>query len=497
MSEHDNAQPDRSVDKLLEELEAEKAARSREEERLGEVLRVDEHTAAKITEERKSKVSGFKLDIDLDEVFQKTEDSVTTPSADGTEEIASPEGAFDGPDGLEDGAEPAKPEEAADGEDPDEEPKETGGRGEKKKKAKKGTWGCVRGIIYAVLVLGISGVLAYFTITGAIDLAGLGKSSGKVDVVIPRGASTQQVANALKEGGLIDQPLVFRLYSKLTKADGTYQPGTFTLAPNMGYEEMIRTLQSSKPRESVSVTIKEGFTINRIAEELEKVGVCDADDFFQAVVYGKYEDAYDFVAAIPGLEQGSQYEGRIYKLEGYMFPDTYEFFTGSSGETVVRKFLDNFAARLDTKLRSAISAQGKTIDEIIVMASIIQGEASKEDDMLKVSRVLYNRLNNPAEYPRLECDSTQKYINDFISQIDGLEITNKAYDTYKRTGLPAGAINNPGLMAIRAAITPSEDAEAAGCYFFATDFNTGITYYSKTLKEHERICRKYGIGMYG
>lgn len=76
-----------------------------------------------------------------------------------------------------------------------------------------------------MLVLGISGVLAYFTITGAIDLAGLGKSSGKVDVVIPRGASTQQVADALKEGGVIDQPLVFRLYSKLTKADGTYQPG--------------------------------------------------------------------------------------------------------------------------------------------------------------------------------------------------------------------------------------------------------------------------------
>lgn len=107
---------------------------------------------------------------------------------------------------MEDEAEPAKPEEAADGEDPDEEPKETGGRGEKKKKAKKGTWGCVRGIIYAVLVLGISGVLAYFTITGAIDLAGLGKSSGKVDVVIPRGASTQQVANALKEGGSSTSP---------------------------------------------------------------------------------------------------------------------------------------------------------------------------------------------------------------------------------------------------------------------------------------------------
>ena len=499
MSEHDNTQPERSVDKLLEDLEAEKAARSREEERLGEVLKVDEHTAAKISEERKNKVSGFKLDIDLDEEFQKTEEPAP-PSVNDTEEPApSGEPAEETAESLDEDeptAEPEGPEEETDGVEPEEEPEEAG-RGKKKKKTKKSTWGCVRGIIYAVLVLGISGVLAYFTITGAIDLAGLGKSSGKVDVVIPRGASTQQVADALKEGGVIDQPLVFRLYSKLTKADGTYQPGTFTLAPNMGYGEMIRILQNSKPRESVSVTIKEGFTINQIAEELEKAGVCDADDFFEAVVYGKYEDAYDFVAAIPGIEQGSQYEGRIYKLEGYMFPDTYEFFTGSSGDTVVRKFLDNFAARLDTKLRSAISAQGKTIDEIIVMASIIQGEASKEDDMLKVSRVLYNRLNNPSEYPRLECDSTQKYFNDFISQIEGLEITNKAYDTYKRTGLPAGAINNPGLMAIQAAINPSQDEEVAGCYFFATDFNTGITYYSKTLKEHERICRKYGIGMYG
>ena len=222
MSEHDNTQPERSVDKLLEDLEAEKAARSREEERLGEVLKVDEHTAAKISEERKNKVSGFKLDIDLDEEFQKTEEPAP-PSVNDTEEPApSGEPAEETAESLDEdepAAEPEGPKEEADGKEPEEEPEEAG-RGKKKKKTKKSTWGCVRGIIYAVLVLGISGVLAYFTITGAIDLAGLGKSSGKVDVVIPRGASTQQVADALKEGGVIDQPLVFRLYSKLTKADG-------------------------------------------------------------------------------------------------------------------------------------------------------------------------------------------------------------------------------------------------------------------------------------
>ena len=141
MSEHDNTQPERSVDKLLEDLEAEKAARSREEERLGEVLKVDEHTAAKISEERKNKVSGFKLDIDLDEEFQKTEEPAP-PSVNDTEEPApSGEPAEETAESLDEDeptAEPEGPEEETDGVEPEEEPEEAG-RGKKKKKTKKST----------------------------------------------------------------------------------------------------------------------------------------------------------------------------------------------------------------------------------------------------------------------------------------------------------------------------------------------------------------------
>lgn len=132
----------------------------------------------------------------------------------------------------------------------EEEPEEPDGTNEpqkakKRKKKKKSrmdrtTWGCIRGIIYAVLVLGISGTLAYFAITGGIDMVGLNKSSALVDVEIPRGASTEQIADILKEKGLIDQPLIFRLYSKLTKADGGYRPGMFTLSANMGYGQHDR-----------------------------------------------------------------------------------------------------------------------------------------------------------------------------------------------------------------------------------------------------------------
>lgn len=129
------------------------------------------------------------------------------------------------------------------------------------------------------------------------------------------------------------------------------------------------------------------------------------------------------------------------------------------------------------------------------MASILEGEANNPTDMARVARVLYNRLAS-TDYPRLECDSTQEYIRSIIQVEGGNEVINKAYDTYQRKGLPAGPINNPGMNAIRAALNPSEEAEIVNCYFFATDLKTGITYYTKTLKEHEAICKKYGIGMY-
>ena len=164
---------------------------------------------------------------------------------------------------------------------------------------------------------------------------------------------------------------------------------------------------------------------------------------------------------------------------------------------MVRKLLNTFSAdnRVDTSIRAAIKAKGMTIDEVIIMASLLEGEANNPTDMARVARVLYNRLTS-TEYPRLECDSTQDYVRSIAQLDDGTEVLNKAYDTYQRRGLPVGPINNPGMNAIEAALNPSEEEEIMDCYFFATDLKTGVTYYSKTLKEHEAVCKKYGIGMY-
>lgn len=510
------------VDKLFEEIEEEK----RRAQATPPAPDEDEQAlAARLREERQSKISGFKLNLDLDDEGEHIPPPEETGGREETEAPAEPAApaeaaqeavspaqtaaaALVGFSALEEGGEEEDetPPAATDGAG-EEEPEELDAAGEKPQKAQKRkkkkksrvdrtTWGCIRGIIYAVLVLGISGTLAYFAITGGIDMVGLNKSSALVDVEIPRGASTEQIADILKEKGLIDQPLIFRLYSKLTKADGGYQPGMFTLSANMGYGTMIETMQSTKPRDIVTVTIPEGSRMMDIAEIMEAKGVCSTEDFYAAVNKNDYSE-YDFIAAIPTEEDGEQYANRFYKLEGYLFPDTYEFYTNSSADTVVRKLLDTFSAdnRVDTSIRAAIKAKGMTIDEVITMASILEGEANNPTDMARVARVLYNRLAS-TEYPRLECDSTQDYVRS-IAQLDGgTDLLNKAYDTYQRRGLPVGPINNPGMAAIRAALNPSEEENIVDCYFFATDLSTGITYYSKTLAEHEAICEKYGIGMY-
>lgn len=352
--------------------------------------------------------------------------------------------------------------------------------------------GCLRGVIWMIIILAFCGTVSYFVVAGVLDFSALNKSDKRFDVVIPNGASTEEIAAILEENGLIDQKLIFRLYSRFTKRDGRYQSGTYSLSADMGYEKLADIIIAGKPRETVTVTIPEGFTIDDIAKALAENNVCTTADFYDALLNGTYD--YDFFADIPQASDGGVYEGRIYRLEGYLFPDTYEFYTESSGKTVVEKFLSNFDSKFTTAMKSAMQAQGLTLDEVVIMASIAEKEAATDEDMSKVTKVLYNRLDS--DYTRLECDSTALYVKDLMSNISGADVINQAYDTYSRSGLPAGAICNPGFAALQAAVYPSTDSYISQCYYFAND-TKGNTYYSKTFAEHEAACRKHGIGMYG
>lgn len=373
------------------------------------------------------------------------------------------------------------------------EAKQTISREETPKKAAKNqnSNGCLKRMVFGLIILIISGALSYFAVIFLLDSLAINRSNKSVDFLIEPGDNTVDIAQQLVEKGVIDQPLCFRIFSKITGADGKYQIGAFTLTQDMGYSTIVEQLQTMTPRETVKVTIPEGYTVEEIAKLLEDAEVCEANSFYEAVISGSFD--YDFVNAIPTAVDGEKYKGRIYRLEGYLFPDTYEFYIGSSGETVVATMLENFDKKLTSDIREQITKRGWTIDQAVIMASLIEGEAAKTDDMEKVSRVLANRLEPDSGFSKLQLCSTRDYVKDIVPSIGGIEVTSVAYNTYLREGLPVGAINNPGLRALKAALNPSSDEEIMKCYFFATDYKTEITYFSKTFKEHQYICDKYDI----
>ena len=194
--------------------------------------------------------------------------------------------------------------------------------------------GCLGSIIYVFVVLVISSVLAFYIYLAAVDVTGIGKPSMNIDINVPEGASTQDVADLLKEKDLIKESLFFRAYCRVTHADGTFHPGVHTLSANMGYDGIVDELQTLEMRDTVTVTIREGSTIDMIAKQLERNDVCTAKDFYTALVTYNFDD-YDFIAELTEAERAD----RVYLLEGYLFPDTYEFYVGSSPETAIRTIM--------------------------------------------------------------------------------------------------------------------------------------------------------------
>ena len=483
------------IDKILNDIQADKLAKTHEEEATRLLLHVDEQTEQKLAQQRRNKVSGFKLQLDLDEETIKTEsenenngevDTAVSPTVESVELRTDTTGFISNqPVVLNAG-------DTNDRSENDEKEKPGGNRKGKDVKAHT-AWGCVRGIIYAILVLAASGVLAYFIIVGALDMTGLFKSDTKVPVTLTKeqAKDVSKVSMILKKEGVIDQPFFFEMFCKLTGAADDFKPqDEATLSPDMGYKAIINVLRLTK-REIVRVTFPEGMTNSEIAERLEKNKVCSASEFYLAME--NHDFTYGFLNEIP---DGDAYEGRFNKYEGYIFPDSYDFYVGSSGKAVLRKFFDAFDNRVDATLRAKIKTKGMTLNDTIILASIIQWEAAKTRDMYKISRVIYNRLEKPNLFPRLQCDSTQKYIDKITPPVGGQRVDNPDYDTYKRKGLPVGAINNPGLEAIKAAIDPSDESDVKGRYYFATNMRTGVTHYSITLAEHENWCRANNVGMY-
>ncbi len=233
---------------------------------------------------------------------------------------------------------------------------------------------------------------------------------------------------------------------------------------------------------TVRVTFPEGSTVSQIALLLEQNGVCSASEFMSCANDITNIEGYGFEIHNP--------EERAFVLEGYIFPDTYDFYRNESPQSALKRFLKNTQTKLDEDVYKRCEELGYTVDEILTLASIVQEEAGDPSEMGKVSSVIHNRLNSK-KFSRLQCDVATFYLRDYVKPYVELERYNALidlYNTYNCKGLPAGPITNVGMDAINAALYP-EDTDY---YYFVTD-KEGDYLYAETWNEHLDNCDKAGL----
>ena len=305
-----------------------------------------------------------------------------------------------------------------------------------------------------------------------------------VELIIPRAADTRQIAELLRQKEIIGNTFAFILLSKFNGFDGSYLAGTHFVSAQMSYDEIMFVL-SRKPQ-TVRVTFPEGLTYSDVKKRLRTAGVNFDERVLDSLVCNPQNFLdYDFVTRIPKIE------GREWLLQGYLFPDTYEFDMNADEETIIRTFLNNAENKLLAEYEARAALLGMSLDQVITLASMIQNECSRTEEMRTVSGVFHNKLNQDNGFLR-SC-ATINYLRKEAGQQTALWLADEQidefdspYNTYRYQGLPPGPICSPGEDAIRAALWPEKHAYL---YFCAAGDGTNI--FARTLAEQENNIRKY------
>lgn len=350
----------------------------------------------------------------------------------------------------------------------------------KKKRKKKKQSNRLPGVlILTTLIFGVSVILSLVIIAYGKDMLGIGKSDKTQLIIIPEGSTTEEISVLLENEGIIRSPKAFQLFSRMRKSDTGYVAGQHFIRPNMAYEAIIdelTKLPTEEKGESIQVTFPEGITLLDAAAILQDEGICNANDFVFYFNSGGFD--FDFEDLLP-LDSSTKFE----KMEGYLFPDTYFFYQNSDPEEVCQKIYYNFDEKMTQERLDKMNELGLSLDQLITFASIVQKEAATPEVMTMVASVFWNRLEHPDVYPLLQSDPTSNYANNVIrpnmEYFDNAIV--EAYDTYISTGLPPGAICNPGTEAIDAVLEhyPSD------YYFFIANIYTKETKFAETDAEHE------------
>ena len=354
--------------------------------------------------------------------------------------------------------------------------------------------GCLGGLMYFVFVVSVSIILACLAWMAASDVLALNKinhsaivelsddiftaetvqitdADGNVTNKVITYADIDSVAEILEANHLIEYKNLFKFYCTISNASNKIAAGSYELSTDYDYRALVKKMnQYSGAAVTVEVMFPEGFTMAQIFEKLEENKVASVEDLTEAAKNFSYN--YSF------LDAGEL--GNANRLEGYLFPDTYEFYAYMEPSSAINKFLDNYSRRVTDEMKIQAAAMGRSMDEIIIIASLIEKEAGADSERSTIASVIYNRL---AQGMPLQIDATVLYAtgkNEIDPDAGDLEI-DSPYNTNKVSGLPAGPISNPGLASIKAALYP----EKTGYLYYALDTATQTHRFFKTYNEHQ------------
>lgn len=299
--------------------------------------------------------------------------------------------------------------------------------------------------------------------------------------VIKEGEGVNPIATRLQKTGLVSHRLWFEFYIWSKNRESNIVTGTYNLRPDMTIPEIVDVITSGKgAKEDQTITIIEGWDDNQIGEYLAGKGIVGKDTFLdEASLLEKYRPYYSFLSDLKNDRT----------LEGYLFPDTYNVIVGkTTPDQLVYRMLLNFNQKLTDTMKEDIKKSGHSMDEIVIMASIIEREVSKDEDRKIVSGIFWNRIKQ--RQPLQSC-ATISYILGVNKKQYSFEDTrvDSPYNTYIKKGLPPGPIGNPGLSAIKAAIYPQD----SDFVYFLSDPKTGETIFSRTLDEHNQAKVEHGL----
>ncbi len=356
-------------------------------------------------------------------------------------------------------------------------------------------------LLWLAIIVAIGVSLGRMLWLCASDVLAFGRDDKEVTITIDSDDTIDEIAEKLHEKGLIKYPGLFKLYANIAVDDGEIAPGNYTLKTILDYHALVSSMSSSSSHRAVveDVLIPEGYSCRQIYELLEQNGICTVAELESYAASGEFQDFW----FLEGVERGDKY-----CLEGFLFPDTYDFYANSTPREALGKMLLGFNSRIDQeeittqlaalnqRLSDKMKANGCseemiaenqiTLYRLLTVASLIEEETAGTSESPMIASVIYNRLAQNEVYERyLGIDAAIIYVTGDAENIDtGID---SPYNTYIHAGLTPTPISNPGLSSINAAL----DFADSDYYYYVLNPETQLHQFSKTYEEHQQWIEQF------